>query len=204
VRDDVTVTASRVETPSLASGKNARVVATGGVRARNPQGQIRAAQVTWADGRAVASGNVTLSSDGNTLSGARLETDQEFRRAVLSGGVRGAIGTARVSARTLTWLRVQNGRTLPDNGRIEARGNVTLRREGVTPACRFASPLPVTAKMRYLLAASLSRDKKAPQCAHAQRDTMVPAAELWRRRCQLSRWKRQHLARHQFSGAPGG
>jgi lipopolysaccharide assembly outer membrane protein LptD (OstA) len=66
-----------------------QVIAIGGVNARNKQGQVRANRVEWGNSRVLASGGVTLLKDGHTLSGARLESDQKFDNATLTGNVRG-------------------------------------------------------------------------------------------------------------------
>ena len=132
-RDDVTMTAPRVESANIGDAKTNRVLASGGVTARGRGGEIRAQKVTWGNGQAVASGDVRLSRDGNTIRGARLTTDQNFAQAVLSGDVNGTMKNgARFSSSNLTWTRLQNGKTLPRNGRIVAQNGVTLRQKTLT------------------------------------------------------------------------
>ena len=132
-RDDVTMTAPRVESANIGGAKTNRVLASGGVTARGRGGEIRAQKVTWGNGQAVASGDVRLSRDGNTIRGAHLTTDQNFAQAVLSGDVNGTMKNgARFSSSNLTWTRLQNGKTLPRNGRIVAQNGVTLRQKTLT------------------------------------------------------------------------
>jgi lipopolysaccharide assembly outer membrane protein LptD (OstA) len=103
----------------------ARIVASGNVFARNRTGRVRAANVTWDGGKVTASGGVTLSKDGNTLSGARLQTDSGFKQAVLSGSVRGRTASGEtVTAGNLVW---RNGRVVARNGVSARRGVLTLR-----------------------------------------------------------------------------
>ena len=131
-RSDINVVANRVEAENLSDRTRTQIVAIGDVRARAKDGTIRGDRVVWSDRGAVASGNVELQKSGNVLSGARLETDAQFARAVLSGGVSGVLSNgARFSGRALTWNRVLDGRVLAQNGRVVARGGIVLRRGGI-------------------------------------------------------------------------
>lgn len=124
VKDDLNASASRAQVTGLGNGENAiRLVASGGVRAHNKDGAVRAARVTWGGGRVVGSGGVTLQKDGNELSGATLQSDDKFKHAVLSGNVRGRLAQrGTVAARAVNY----------DNGQIMARGSIVARRDNLT------------------------------------------------------------------------
>jgi LPS export ABC transporter protein LptC len=126
--DGLTVTAARAEASGIKQGSAARIVASGNVFARNGMGSVRAANVTWGGGRVVAGGGVTLSKDGNVLSGASLQSDDHFKQAVLSGRVRGRMAQGEtVSAGTVIWRGGRSGRVLARNGVSARRGVLTLR-----------------------------------------------------------------------------
>jgi lipopolysaccharide assembly outer membrane protein LptD (OstA) len=122
-RGDLNMRAGRVEAVNLQDRNAMRIVATGDVYARNSDGSVRAERVTWGGGRVIGSGNVMLQKGANTLGGARLETDDKFTSAQLSGSVSGRLSNASmVSAGSLSW---QNG---PGGGRVLARDGVSARR----------------------------------------------------------------------------
>ncbi|MBV9469141.1 MAG: hypothetical protein JOZ57_07830, partial [Abitibacteriaceae bacterium] len=123
-RNGEAVTAQRVEISDLdMKAKTAgRIVGSGGVFARNKDGDVRAAHVTWSNRQIVAQDNVTLHKADNTLSGEKLQTDDKFQTATLSGNVRGHLApNVTVGANSLLWQRVQ--------GHIIARGNVTAQHD---------------------------------------------------------------------------
>ncbi|HVF09674.1 MAG TPA: LPS export ABC transporter periplasmic protein LptC [Abditibacteriaceae bacterium] len=123
--DGLTITAARAEASGISKNGASRITAHGNVFARNRAGSVRAANVTWGGGRVVATGGVRLSKDGNVLTGASLQSDDHFRQAVLSGGVRGRLAQGEtVAAGTLTW---RNGRILARRGVSARRGVLTLR-----------------------------------------------------------------------------
>ncbi len=132
LRRDVTVDANRVEAENVSDQNKTQIVATGDVHARANQGTIRGQRVTWNNRGAVATGDVTLQRSGNTLRGQRLETDAQFNSATLSGGVSGDLSSGGTfSGNAMHWVRVLDGRILPQNGRVTARGGVEMRRQGV-------------------------------------------------------------------------
>jgi lipopolysaccharide assembly outer membrane protein LptD (OstA) len=122
VRSDVQVQAARAELFNAQNKKTARIVASGGVTARNPQGTVRAANVVWGGGRVTASGGVTLSKDGNTIRGSRLTSDDEFKQATLSGDVNGRLARGGTVSAGVVFLR---------NGMLVARDGVSGRRDNL-------------------------------------------------------------------------
>ena len=132
VRGDVTITANRVEAANISNAAQTQIVASGDVRARTKEGTMRGQHVTWNGKNAVATGGVSLQKSGNVLNGQRLETDAQFRTALLSGSVSGSlVNGSTFSANALRWNRVLDNRVLPNNGRIAARGGVVLRKQGI-------------------------------------------------------------------------
>lgn len=122
-RDDLQVRAARVEASGLGDESTLSVLASGGASARNGQGSVQAGRVAWQQHRVVASNGVTLRKDGNTLSGARLDADDRFQNATLSGDVRGVFASGgNVRAETLL-KRGQN---------ISASGGMVARRDRLT------------------------------------------------------------------------
>jgi lipopolysaccharide assembly outer membrane protein LptD (OstA) len=120
-RGDLVVEAARAQAFNLTSESTLRVIASGNVRARNAQGQVRAENVTWGNGQVVASGGVTMRKDGSTLSGSRLQSDDRFLNATLSGSVRG------------TWKQggtVEANELRKNGNKIIARNGVRARRDG--------------------------------------------------------------------------
>ena len=121
-----TLSASRVE----AFDDFSRAVASGGVVLKQGAATVRAANVQAFDfkgaGRAVASGGVTLVRDDLTVSANRVEAanlrDKNGFAAVASGGVRARNMDGRVSSQSVRWA----------NGRVEARGSVSLLKDGAT------------------------------------------------------------------------
>lgn len=98
-QDDLTVTASRAEATGLGGrtalgGKGGtgipgtlRVVATGGVTAKNTQGIVRAARVTWGGGKIAASGGVSARRADLSLSASQFNGDDKGENATLTGNV---------------------------------------------------------------------------------------------------------------------
>lgn len=125
---DLNVSGGRVEAFNFGDKTKLRVVASGDVRARVPQGDVRASHVTWGGGRVVASGGVTVRRDGYSLRGDRMESDDQFREAKLQGNIGGGLaGGGTVSAGSLVWRRDGSG-----SGRIIGRGGVRARRDTLT------------------------------------------------------------------------
>jgi lipopolysaccharide assembly outer membrane protein LptD (OstA) len=120
VRGDVNVRADRAEVFDAQNKKTARIVASGGVVAQNPQGTVRAANVVWGGGRVTGSGGVTLVKDGNTIRGSRLTSDDKFKEATLSGDVNGRLARGGTVSAGVVLLR---------NGMVLARGGVSGRRD---------------------------------------------------------------------------
>jgi lipopolysaccharide assembly outer membrane protein LptD (OstA) len=81
------MTASRATANNLGDENALRVVANGGVTARNAEGTVRAANVTWGGGRITASGGVRAQRADLNLAANRFESDQAGRKAVLTGNV---------------------------------------------------------------------------------------------------------------------
>ncbi len=106
-------------------GANWNVTGSGDVRASNAQGTVNAQTANWKNGRVVASGGVQLEKDGYNVSGARLNSDDRFQNATLSGEVKGRLPDgARVSAGTVD----KNGSTLVARGGVTyQRGRVSMR-----------------------------------------------------------------------------
>jgi lipopolysaccharide assembly outer membrane protein LptD (OstA) len=123
-RGDVTVRAGQAELAN-AGGDSAQIVATGDVRASSPQGNVRASRVTWGGGRVVGSGGVTLQKDGNSIRGDRLESDDKFQNATLSGDVNGRMANGQTVAAGVVNLRGDT--LLAENGVTGRRGNVRLQ-----------------------------------------------------------------------------
>ena len=125
IRDDLTITAARAEAAGITKSGASRITASGNVYARSNEGSVRASKLTWGGGRVTATGGVTLRKGGNVLTGARLESDDQFKEAVLSGSVQGRLAQGEtVAAGTLIW---RNGRVLGRNGVSARRGILTLR-----------------------------------------------------------------------------
>jgi lipopolysaccharide export system protein LptA len=122
VRGDVNVRAARAEVFNAQNKKTARIVASGGVTAQNPQGTVRAANVVWGGGRVIGSGGVTLTKDGNTIRGSRLTSDDQFKEATLSGDVSGRMARGET---------VSAGVVLLKDGMVQARGGVSGRRDNL-------------------------------------------------------------------------
>jgi lipopolysaccharide assembly outer membrane protein LptD (OstA) len=122
VRGDVNVRAARAEVFNAQNKKTARIIASGGVVAQNPQGIVRAANVVWGGGRVTGTGGVTLVKDGNTIRGSRLTSDDEFKQATLSGDVSGRLARGETVSAGVVLLR---------NGMVLARGGVSGRRENL-------------------------------------------------------------------------
>ena len=161
-RGGLTLTAGRAQATGLQDQSTLRVVAGSGVFAQSKDGSVRAQNATWGGGRVVASGDVTLLRDGNRLSGSRLECDDKFTRATLSGDVNGRMakgetlgagvlvyrkdqgvtGTKGVSARRGELrLRAASMQTSPTGDVIDLKGNVVVTNaEGATvraPTVRY-------------------------------------------------------------------
>ena len=121
-----TLSASRVE----AFDNFSRALASGEVVLKQGAATVRAANVQAFDfkgaGRAVASGGVSLVRDDLTVSANRVEAanlrDRNGFSAVASGGVRARNTDGRVSSQSVRWA----------NGRVEARGSVSLFKDGAT------------------------------------------------------------------------
>lgn len=147
VRGDLTLRAARADATNASGAPNApaapSVTASGDVVAQSGAGSVRAARVTWSgavnkgdnsriagrgEGRIVADGGVTLRRDGNEMRGARLESDDAFRQATLTGDVGGRLaGGAALSAGTVLW---RSGAT-PAASRVLARDGVSVRRDQI-------------------------------------------------------------------------
>jgi len=99
---------------------------SGGVKASAVQGNFsaREANYNWQTGRSLATGSITASHDGTTITGSRLEADTRAGRGVLSGGVNaiGEQGKASASSVRYDW----NAHTL------SAIGGVLLTKDEVT------------------------------------------------------------------------
>ena len=90
VRAGTTLTAARAKADNW-SEQAGVITGSGGVTARSEQGQLSAPDAIWSggqNGRIVASGGVTIVSDGTTIKGARGESDPQFNAVTLSGNVR--------------------------------------------------------------------------------------------------------------------
>ena len=132
VRDDVTILAPRLESENISDKTRTRVLASGGVVTRGRGGEVRAQSVTWSNAGAIANGGVRLIRGGNTLRGARLQSDAAFAKVVVSGNVGGTLSNgATFTSGALQWTRVQNGKTLANNGRVVAQGGVTMRQNNL-------------------------------------------------------------------------
>ncbi len=145
LRGDLTMRAARADATN-ASGAP-RVTASGDVVVQSGAGSVRAARVTWSGapgsgavnkgsngiagrggGRIVANGGVTLRREGNEMRGARLQSDDAFRQATLTGDVGGRLaGGGSLSAGTVLW---RSGAT-PAASRVLAQGGVSVRRDQI-------------------------------------------------------------------------
>jgi hypothetical protein len=123
-RADLDVSAARVESTNLGEATQ-RVNATGGVRARNESGAVAARRVSWGGGRVVALGDVTMRKGANTLGGDRLDADDKFETARLSGTIRGTAQGANLSAKSVVWRA--NAGNRDDGGQVLASGGVRAR-----------------------------------------------------------------------------
>jgi len=117
-RGDMTVQANSATVTKI--GDNAfAVTGNGDVKVQNPQGWAKANHATWKNNRIAASGNVTLSHAGYSISGDNLSTDDKFTKATLTGGVHGEMpGGGTMSA----------GKAVYSNGKVIATGGVTGRK----------------------------------------------------------------------------
>jgi lipopolysaccharide assembly outer membrane protein LptD (OstA) len=124
VRADLTVRAPRVEAQNIGATNGVKILGSGGVSAKNGEGAVRASRVEWGGGRVVATGGVELVKDGNTVRAARLDSDDKFREAKLSGNIGGNLaGGGALSAGSVVWRAGGNG-----GGRIIAHDGVSARR----------------------------------------------------------------------------
>lgn len=126
-RGDLTLTAPRADASK--QGANWLLVATGGAHGQNAAGRVSAARVVWDEGRGhvEGSGGVTLEKDGSTLTGATLNSDTKFLKAVLNGNVHG---------------RMQDGSTLT-SGTLEKRGDRFFASNGATAKFKSKGSLGV-------------------------------------------------------------
>lgn len=93
VKDGTTLVAARAQTENW-SASSGTVKGSGGVRASNKDGRLKADTATWSggeNGNVVASGGVEIVSDGTTIRGARGTSDAKFGVATLSGNVRATL-----------------------------------------------------------------------------------------------------------------
>jgi len=127
---DIAVSAARVETANFASETPAHFVASGGVVARGKEGTVRAERVQRDGAQVLATGHVTLTKDGNTLSGSRLESKDDFKNATLTGNVRARTAEGgTITAGLLKWSNA-GGIDNAERGRIQARDGVTMSQDG--------------------------------------------------------------------------
>ncbi len=90
VKDGTTLTAARAKANDW-SAKAGTVEGSGGVRALNKDGSMKADNAVWSGGETgqiTASGGVEIVSDGTTIRGARAVSDTQFNVATMSGDVR--------------------------------------------------------------------------------------------------------------------
>jgi hypothetical protein len=81
--------------------------------------------VNWGGGRVVGAGGVTLVKDGNSISGARLDSDDKFTAATLRGNVNGRLAQGGTVAAGVVLLR--NGMVLARDGVSGRRGTLRLK-----------------------------------------------------------------------------
>ena len=92
-RDGTTLVAARAKAKDW-SQSSGTVEGSGGVRATNKDGVMKAETAVWSggeNGNIVASGGVEIVSDGTTIRGARGTSDAAFKVATLSGNVRATL-----------------------------------------------------------------------------------------------------------------
>ncbi len=90
VRDGTTLVAARAKADNW-SAKSGTIEGTGGVRASNKDGRMKANNAVWSggeNGQITANGGVEIVSDGTTIQGARAVSDAQFNVATMSGDVR--------------------------------------------------------------------------------------------------------------------
>jgi lipopolysaccharide assembly outer membrane protein LptD (OstA) len=126
----MTVVAGRVEAANFGGQLPAHFVASDGVTARGRNATVRAARVQRDNGHVLATGGVTMTQEGSTLSGNRLESNDDFKTASLTGNVhaRTADGGA-ITAGILHWQNAAGAKDW-ERGRILARDGVTLTQRG--------------------------------------------------------------------------
>ena len=125
------VSAGRVETSNFSGNSPAHFSASDGVVARGNEATVRAERVQRDGVKVVATGNVTFIKDGNTLSGSRLESSDEFKTASLTGNVRARTADGgNITAGVLKW-RNASGVANSERGHIQARDGVTMAQDGV-------------------------------------------------------------------------
>lgn len=117
-RGNLNVSANRATVTKM--GDDAfSVTGNGAVKVQNPQGWAKANHATWKNGQISANGNVTLSHDGYSISGDKLNTNDKFNQATLTGGVHGEMpGGGSMSA----------AKAVYSNGKVVATGGVSGRK----------------------------------------------------------------------------
>ena len=93
VKDGTTLVATRAKAKDW-SASSGVVEASGGVRANNQDGKLKAESAVWSGGKngnIVANGGVEIVAQGATIRGARGTSDAAFNVATLSGDVRAVL-----------------------------------------------------------------------------------------------------------------
>lgn len=125
-RGDITLLASRAQASGLQDKSTLRVVASGGVYARNSDGAVRAGSATYGGGRIVGSNGVTLYREGHRLSGSRLVCDDKFTTATLTGSINGRLANGgTVAAKQMIYRKNQG--LVATGGVAARRGELRLR-----------------------------------------------------------------------------
>jgi lipopolysaccharide assembly outer membrane protein LptD (OstA) len=178
VQDDLSVRGSFVQVNNFNDESKRRVSASGTVTARNGQGEVRASQIEWGGGRIVATGGVSLLMKGNRLTGARVESDDQFRAATLTGSVNARLAQGGVvTAQAVQW-RAGKGEA-PRDGRFTAKNGVTAHYEKLTLR---TDTLEVAGDGKTALASgnvtitnSDGATARAPRARYSQRDGKIYA-----------------------------